>query len=230
MLKAKTIARGAPSPRTRPAKPRSRLVSVRPVGTVLCIAAADLASILLAVLIAESLRNSITGKVPALTPGLGFSVVVFTLCSFVAARLYPGILENPVDELRKTTLATSLAFLSLGASPFVSPDFSKSRLVVLLACVITLALVPMLRSMVRSGLASRAWWGCPTVIMGMGDIGKQVLTTLREIPRTGLKPVAILDDDPSTYEGYEEGIVVGPLASCFEVTRSCGASYGIVCM
>jgi Undecaprenyl-phosphate galactose phosphotransferase WbaP len=208
---------------------RPELVA-RPFGMVLCLAASDMFSVVFAVLLATLIRNAATGKAHPDVLGLTVVATVFTMCSIVAARLYPGICENPVDEMRRIFLAVTLAFLSLGASTFISRDFPKSRMIVLLAYLLSVLLLPLARSLTRRAFADRSWWGLPVVIMGMGDTGRHVLETLFDHPRSGLKPVAVLDDDPSTYAGHKAGLVAGPLDKCFEVTRASKTSYGIVCM
>jgi len=205
-------------------------MGVRPSGTVLCLAAADLCSIAAAVLLAHLVRNGITGRIPPSMGGLMASAILMTGCIFIAARLYPGVCDNPVDELRRTVLAITLTFLTLGASTFLSHGFEQSRLVLLLAYLFSAALVPLVRAFVRSSFSERSWWGCPVVILGMGDTGRQVLKTLRQHPGSGLKPVAALDDDPLKQIGHEAGLITGPLEKCFEITRSSRISYGIVCM
>jgi Undecaprenyl-phosphate galactose phosphotransferase WbaP len=197
---------------------------------VLCLAASDLFSVVFAMLFATLIRNAITGKAHPDVFGLTIVAAVFTMCSLVAARLYPGICENPVDELRRIFLAVTLAFLSLGASTFISHDLTNSRLIVMLAYLLSILTLPLARSLTRMAFADRSWWGFPVVIMGMGDTGKHVLDTLLDHPRSGLKPVAILDDDPTTYAEHNARLAAGSLDKCFEITRARKISYGIVCM
>jgi Undecaprenyl-phosphate galactose phosphotransferase WbaP len=203
---------------------------VRPLGMLLCLAISDLSSVVLAVLFATLIRNALTGKEHPAVFGMTIVAAVFTMCSFVAARLYPGVCENPVDEMRRIFIAVTLAYLSLGASTFISHDLSNSRLIVLLAYLFTVLLSPLARSFTRRMFADRSWWGFPVVIMGMGDTGKHVLQTLFNQPRSGLKPVAVLDDDPTNYARHNAELTAGPLTKCPEIARARKISYGIVCM
>jgi Undecaprenyl-phosphate galactose phosphotransferase WbaP len=203
---------------------------VRPLGMLFCLAVSDMFSVVFSVLLAAWIRNAFTGKVHPNVLGMIIVAAIFTMSSFVAARLYPGVCENPVDEMRRIFLAVTLAFLSLGASTFVSHDVSQSRLIVLLAYMLTAVLLPLARSLTRKVFADRSWWGFPVVILGTGDTGKYVLETLYHHPRSGLKPVAILDDDPAAYAGHKPELTVGPMAKCFEIARTRKISYGIVCM
>jgi Undecaprenyl-phosphate galactose phosphotransferase WbaP len=135
-----------------------------------------------------------------------------------------------VDELRRSVRATILAFLSLWSATYFFHDVSHSRLTFLLACLFTLFFVPSFRAAARRLFANRPWWGCPVAILGLGVTGKRVLDTLLKNPRIGLKPVAVLDDNPSRYLDVHEAITRGPLSRCLEITRDNRISYAIVCM
>jgi Undecaprenyl-phosphate galactose phosphotransferase WbaP len=214
-----------------PATSTHSSVSVaRPVGTVICLAVADTCAIVSATLVSSHVREVFIGGPTASIPELALTHTIFTICSFIAARLYPGVCENPVEELRRTIHAITLAFLCLGASTFVSHDLSQSRFIVVLAYMVTLLFVPLFRGFVRAAFANQPWWGCPVVIMGLGETGQRVLKTLTENPRFGLKPIAVLDDDPTTYENISPDLIAGPLSSCFDITREHRISYGILCM
>ncbi len=202
----------------------------RPVGTIICLALADICAVACATVLSSYVRGVLTGGPSPSIPGLAVTYVIFTVCSFVAAHLYPGVCENPAEELRRTIVAVSLAFLCLGASTFVSHDLSQSRFIVVSAYVFSVLLVPLTRGLVRTAFANQSWWGCPVVIMGLGETGKRVLKTLKENPTLGLKPLAVLDDDASTYDGIQSDLFVGRLSSCFDITREHRISYGILCM
>lgn len=202
----------------------------RPVGTVVCLLAADTLAIVLALLFSSALRTVFLHSRTPLLDGSMLPTVVLTLCCFVAARLYPGVSENPVDELRRSVRATMLAFLSLWSATYFFHDLSQSRLTFLLACFLTIFFVPSFRASVRKAFAKQPWWGCPVAILGMGVTGQRVLNTLLKNPRIGLKPVAVLDDNPAKYLDVHDALTRGPLSRCLEITRDHRISYGIVCM
>jgi Undecaprenyl-phosphate galactose phosphotransferase WbaP len=56
--------------------------------------------------------------------------------------------------------------------------------------------VPLLRAALRDRFSRRRWWGQPVVVLGAGRVGRAVVATLQRRPQLGLKPVAVLDDDP----------------------------------
>jgi Undecaprenyl-phosphate galactose phosphotransferase WbaP len=202
----------------------------RPLGTVVCLLTADMLAIVLALLLASAFRSLLLHGQSSSIDAFMLPTVVLTLCCFVSARLYPGVSENPVDELRRSVRATILAFLSLWSATYFFHDLSQSRLTFLLACLFTIVLVPSFRALVRKVFANRTWWGCPVAILGMGVTGTRVLHTLLKNPHIGLKPVAVLDDDPAKYLDVNDALTRGPLSRCLEITRGHRISYGIVCM
>jgi Undecaprenyl-phosphate galactose phosphotransferase WbaP len=65
--------------------------------------------------------------------------------------------------------------------------------------LVSVLLVPSVRGTLRSVLSKRSWWGRPVVVLGAGRVGRAVVTTMQARPQLGLKPVAILDDDPTKH-------------------------------
>jgi Undecaprenyl-phosphate galactose phosphotransferase WbaP len=162
--------------------------------------------------------------------GLIIPALVLTLCSFVASRLYPGVCENPVEEMRRIVLAVTLTYLSLGASTFFFHDVYPSRMTFLVAWMLSVMLFPMFRSLVRTFFSNKDWWGSPVVILGAGKTGKAVWKTLSENRRLGLRPVAILDDDASQFDEFPDSLITGPLSHSLDLGRDHKISYAIVCM
>jgi Undecaprenyl-phosphate galactose phosphotransferase WbaP len=158
------------------------------------------------------------------------ATLVLVLCSFMATGLYPGVTMNPIEELRRSTLSVTVAFLGLWAATFLLHDLSQSRLTYVLACVLTTLLVPLFRTGARSLFSTCSWWGSPVAILGFGTTGKRLVDTLTKNPRIGLKPVAVLDDNPEQYIGADSGLLRGPLSRCREISRDQRISYGIICM
>lgn len=202
----------------------------RPVGTSLCLIFSDTLAILFSLVISFVIRDIAFGEPPAEILGVLVPAVLLVLSSMVAAGLYPAVCENPVEELRRSFLAITLAFTSLGASTFFLHDMSQSRLVLLFGWMLSTVLVPLCRSAVRTFFANRSWWGSPVAILGSGKTGKLLLETLTRNPRIGLRPVAILDDNPRQYERLNGGLTTGPLSRCLELARDHRISYAIVCM
>ena len=202
----------------------------RPLGTIACLMASDLVGIVVAMLAASALRDFTVSTRSASISHPLFVAVLLTFCSFTAAGLYPGVTVNPVEELRRSTLAITLAFGALWSATFFLHDLTQSRLVYAIGYILTVLLVPLLRSAARQMFASRTWWGSPVAILGYGVTGKFVHETLIKNPGIGLKPVAVLDDNASQYEKVGPDVLCGPLFHSLKITGSQRIPYGIVCM
>ena len=201
-----------------------------PVGTVFCLACSDIFAILLSLTLATIIRNLCSNTAAALHTSAAVPVVLLIFGSLMVSGLYPGVCVNPVEELRRSFFAITLAFTSLGASTFFLHDMSQSRLVFLLGWMFGVALVPAFRGLARALFAGRSWWGCPVAILGSGNTGKRLLQTLTSNPAIGLRPVAVLDDNPAQYRGVADHLIVGPLSRCLELSRDHRIPYAIVCM
>jgi Undecaprenyl-phosphate galactose phosphotransferase WbaP len=114
--------------------------------------------------------------------------------AYAASGLYPGFGRNPADELRKLCVATSVVCAALAVTVFLLKDAATySRGVFLIAWGQTLFLVPLLRTLARSGCSHRPWWGFPVVIVGVRRVAARIADTLESQPELGFKPVAIVD-------------------------------------
>lgn len=127
-----------------------------------------------------------------------FSTAIFFSC-YSMAGLYPGIAAHPVDELRRLTLASTLALglsLMMGATrTAVSLLLPKS----IATWLLVLAAVPLMRALVRAMTRRCPWAGVPTLVVGAGRAGQRVVRALERNPQFGLRPVGVLDDDPELY-------------------------------
>jgi Undecaprenyl-phosphate galactose phosphotransferase WbaP len=166
------------------------------------------------------------------TPLLG-ALPVFLLM-YALAGLYPGIAMHPVDELRRVAYATTAGYLIVIAGTFMTKAGTLySRLVFVGAWVLGIAAVVVLRNLVRSTFASRQWWGIPIIVFGAGNTGRRFVETLLRNPSLGLRPFAMLDDDPAKHCGVGangEPPVLGELALAPSVAREYGIRYAAVAM
>ncbi len=132
---------------------------------------------------------------------LGPFLLVFILV-YAAIGLYSGVGIGAPEELRRTTVASTILFLSLSASTMtVRGALSPFTWTLFLALAVSIALVPLLRACVRQCCAREPWWGFPAVIFGAGESGRAVVRALVNDPGLGLKPIAVLDDED---EGHDE--------------------------
>ena len=126
--------------------------------------------------------------------------------------LYPGYLLGPVERLRRRVLATLAVFGGLVAWDSIVARGVLSRGVLLATFLFALVLPPLAESAMRAFLVKRERWGMPVVILGAGDTGRALVTTLLQQPQLGLNPVAILDNRPASWNCTVESVpVIGPL-------------------
>ena len=125
------------------------------------------------------------------------------MLAYAAAGLYPGVGISPVDELRRICLSTTFTYLVLGAGIFLFREgetYSPGKSY-LMAWLFSLIAVLLSRLLVRQAFSAMPWWGYPVLILGGGTTGELVIRTLKHQPRFGLKPLAVLDDNPGQRQG-----------------------------
>ncbi|NET48545.1 MAG: undecaprenyl-phosphate galactose phosphotransferase WbaP, partial [Merismopedia sp. SIO2A8] len=151
------------------------------------------------------------------------------ILAYATVGLYPGVATSPVDELRLISVSTSLVYLALQSITFFFREGEVfSRVVFILAWVLSLILVHVSRALCRSIFARRSWWGYPVIIFGAGKTGDMVIRTLQRRPRIGLKPVLVLDDNRDK-RGYLHGVpVVGSLGRAPRLARIHQVPYAII--
>ena len=205
--------------------------SLRTVSTAAPLVVADIFGFVTAVYISVMVRYVFNGQFEpilywSLWPLLGMVLFLYGL-----ARLYPAVGLSPVEELRRLALTTTAFYFALAAVIFLFREGSTySRGIFLMAWPLSLAGVWLSRILIRQLVAPCAWWGFPVLIMGAGRTGALVIRTLRRQPGLGLKPVAVLDDDPQKQGSLESVPVVGKLAVAPFIARDRQISYAIVAM
>ena len=135
---------------------------------------------------------------PATYLGL-FPLLFIFILAYSLIGLYPGIGLGPVEELRRLTITTSIAYLILGAlSFFFRNAYQYSRITFILSWLLALIFVPLGRNLLRKFLISRNVWGEPIAIVGFGKQGRHVYNFLTYKPgsldwrRSGLSIITAL--------------------------------------
>jgi len=180
-------------------------VLTRPGRTVMTLLLTDLFSLLLAALLATSVHWARTYSELQTIDWTAWLVVgpSIALCmlTFLGLELYSPMAKSTPDEIRDITFSASLVHLgasllsTLGDLPIVKWGVFVRGV----WWAATLFLVPVIRSFVRNYFSVQPWWGIPVCVLGAAKTGRLVVRTLKAQPRSGLKPVMLLDDDKSKY-------------------------------
>jgi lipopolysaccharide/colanic/teichoic acid biosynthesis glycosyltransferase len=172
-----------------------------PWRTVAVLLAGDLLSLGLAALFSVGLAQAITGAFP--TRIYQHAVPIPLLCiAFALLELYTPPNLSPPEELRRTTVTTTLVFMAMALVVSRAQSlgsFWLAQAALALQLLVSVFFIPLTRAVLRTMLADKPWWGHPVVVLGAGLTGRMLVRTLKKYPSLGLKPVALLDDDPKKH-------------------------------
>jgi lipopolysaccharide/colanic/teichoic acid biosynthesis glycosyltransferase len=172
-------------------------VSCRPRLTKLAVLLSDVAALSIATGLDWLL---ITSDAPGRVQRFGI-LAVLPLCVLIFSyvHLYAATPPSPPEEIRRTTLSITFVCAGLWLVSFLVRSGGwdgVQHLAWVLTWLVSIALVPLFRATLRWKFARQKWWGQPVVVLGAGRVGRAVVGTLQRRPQLGLKPVAVLDDDP----------------------------------
>ena len=126
--------------------------------------------------------------------------------------LYPGYGLPTVERFRRHVHLTFSFFTMAMILTHLLPESRSTLAPLLVMMVLTLTLMPPLQLLVLRHLASCGWWGTPVVVVGATTSGAAVIRSLLSDLSLGLRPVAVLDDDPLAAGKSVEGVAVaGPI-------------------
>jgi Undecaprenyl-phosphate galactose phosphotransferase WbaP len=167
-----------------------------------------------------------------LWPGLFLWILTYGIMGLYRGGGSTGrIFITPVEELKRTTIGTTWAFMTTVAGMFVlQGGLLFSRMIVPIAWGIALVLVPCGRALVRNLCARRTWWGSSVVILGSGHTARRVIDILLHQPELGLKPVGVLTEIPCTETAIDGVPVLGGLEQASQLGRTGGIPYCIVAL
>jgi Undecaprenyl-phosphate galactose phosphotransferase WbaP len=134
--------------------------------------------------------------------------VWITLCALLG--FYPGYGMNTAEELRRQTHAvmTTLA-ITLFFAFTLKVSGSLSRLLLVVGFLGLLALAPLGRHFAKAAMMKAGLWGKPVVIVGAGEAGRRLISTLKNEWKLGFRPIAVFDDRITPAEGAIEGLPFG---------------------
>jgi lipopolysaccharide/colanic/teichoic acid biosynthesis glycosyltransferase len=169
-----------------------------PWRTIVVLLAGDLLSLGLAALFSVGLAQAITGTFPTRTYQHALPVPLLCI-AFAMLDLYTPPNLSPPEELRRTTITTTLVFMAMAlvvSRAQSLESFWLAQAALVLQLLVSVFFIPLTRAVLRTMLADKPWWGHPVVVLGAGVTGRMLVRTLKKYPSLGLKPVALLDDDP----------------------------------
>ena len=151
------------------------------------------AGLVIAIVASDTLTKAQRFSVAALVP--------MCIAALTAVQMYGLTPPSPSEEIRRCTLTISLIYVGswMIAVARQGAFHYLPHLAWLVGWITSVMLVPIGRGVLRTRLAKLPWWGQPVVVFGAGRVGRAVVATLQQRPQLGLKPVAILDDDPSKH-------------------------------
>lgn len=148
---------------------------------------------------------------------------------FFAARLYPGIMLQPAEEVRKFSLTSFFCFTGIALSIAVETDDRDALSVALLLAIpFATLLLPLLREGIRTACCYFSWWGVPVVIYTSNENKYTIADRLLNKPSLSYRPAAIINIDAANYEEYR-GIPVFPYSQEIETCiHACKITTAIV--
>jgi Undecaprenyl-phosphate galactose phosphotransferase WbaP len=137
---------------------------------------------------AEPVRQQPAGIYLELAP-----LILLFLAGYSRAGLYPSLGLGPVQTLRRLSYVTMFGFLVVAAFSFAFKlPHVYSRGAFLLACILSLGLVPLGRLALFSLARRWQWWAEPVVIIGTGPRAVRTIRGIKRSGHLGYSPVAVL--------------------------------------
>ena len=163
-------------------------ISTRSYPTFVLMIGADVAALTVAWMSSVYLRKVVEEHFHTWVYWQFYPVLALFVAAYALVGLYPGVAQSPIDEMRWTTLITTLIYLSLTAMLFLRREGEiYSGAVFILAWALSIVLVLLFRALVRLIFARCSWWGYPVMVLGAGKTGEMVVKTLKQRPSIGLK-------------------------------------------
>ena len=175
------------------------------------------------------LAHLIVSKFFPLAAGTLFSAEPLVLAALLAAyalsALYAEIWVHPVLELRQVAHVNTVVLLAAAVAGIAAPPLP---IWCAITWVLSVALVPMLRTIIRHCCVGQSWWGYPTLVIGSGDGATNLARMLLEVPRSGLRPVLVTDPRCGCRSSIMP--VMNDPATLESILRTEGIRHAVVCL
>lgn len=161
----------------------------------LCMAGGEMLALLVALLAGDAVRWWLKGE-PTFASWMPLLLAGWALGAWLA-RLLPGWGLGAVEELRRVVLVLCIVFAGTTAVLFWGKAASgASRLSLTLGFLLSVVMVPLARTRVKTLLLHAGRWGCPVAIYGDSQTAPLVVRSLREEIGIGYQPGALFLDNP----------------------------------
>lgn len=166
---------------------------------VLVLAAADLMTLFVAGMLAYAAwALPVKGQPAAMYLELSPLLLLFVI-GYAQVGLYPGFGVGPVETLRRFTYVTAFGFLVLAAFSFaLKVPHLYSRVTFVLACALSLILLPVSRLLAVRLLRRWPRWREPVVVIGTDERADHAVEVLARTGDLGYRPVAIMRLGPTS--------------------------------
>ncbi|MDN5864971.1 MAG: undecaprenyl-phosphate galactose phosphotransferase WbaP [Gammaproteobacteria bacterium] len=191
----------------------------------------------IAALIISILAGAWFGKaIVPLNPLVSIYPFIATYCAvLLLGYLFSGLYSVPTqtgaEELKRTSLTTTMAIAIMALIVYASGDFYGVHApTFLIAWAVALFSVPLARFATRRAFSPCGWWGHKAIIISVKPQAAQKLVqALRHKPALGIKPAAVLSVGQAPEESHHIGVPIlnGP-ESVLRYTHAHGIHYAIV--
>jgi Undecaprenyl-phosphate galactose phosphotransferase WbaP len=113
---------------------------------------------------------------------------------YILLDVYRVCDQAPIERFPLRIKATCLLFVLLIGWHYAVQHILWPAGAVALTFAFAVVLPLLGESIVRTILIRRGLWGVPTVVIGAGPTGQQVVRVLQQMPELGLRPVGFFDD------------------------------------
>jgi exopolysaccharide biosynthesis polyprenyl glycosylphosphotransferase len=156
---------------------------------------------------------------------LVFALVLLGLSATAGAyrsRLSLAALDQAPDIAFRAVgaagLATALGLVVGASEAFLRPVFIAAGVSVLASTLLRSLLFCVVRTARRRGLIAH-----PTLVLGAGQVGKQITNALLEHPEYGLKPIGFVDSDPLLDDAMRPAPLLGGVDALSDIVLDTGA-------
>lgn len=195
---------------------------------------ADMVALIVAGSAAVIIRHFFHGQFRASDYASLSPSILVLLIAFAIGGLYPSFGSSPIEEFRLILRSSTGGFFILTAVTYLLREgMFSSRLVFLIAWLLTVLLVPLFRRAIRGICSRRSWWGVPVVIIGEEHTGRMMLKLLKGHRRLGLRPVAFLHTNADVDHDsrlFAESVVYGHPSMGTSVAQRFPGAYAMLAM